>query len=335
MVSMMERKTPYTNPLLADTDVDGYNDNIDAFPLNSAEWLDSDGDGIGDNFDPTPYPPVGEISIELTSYAVFENGNSVMLAVKRANGSYGEVSVDFASADDIATASVDYQPVSGTLTFMDSEISQTIEVPLLDDATYEGDEAFTVALSNVQGGVILGTVSSTQVSITEDDPVPLSGVIQFSGASYSTAENSASIVLTVMRVNGSFGDVTVDYNTADNTAVAGEDYQLVSGTLTFIDGEISQTIEVPLLDDATYEGDEAFTVVLSNVQGGATLVLPEGISITISENESSPLNNITTDTNASSSGGGGAFHPLYLLFMMTYFTFFSNCLRKQKRLKIR
>ena len=73
-------------------------------------------------------------------------------------------------------------------------------MPLLDDATYEGDETFTVALSNVQGGATIGTVSSAQVSITEDDPVPPSGVLQFSGASYSAAENDASVIVTVMRV---------------------------------------------------------------------------------------------------------------------------------------
>ena len=34
-----------------DDDNDGFADNIDAFPLNPAEWNDADGDGIGDNFE--------------------------------------------------------------------------------------------------------------------------------------------------------------------------------------------------------------------------------------------------------------------------------------------
>jgi len=34
-----------------DDDNDGYNDDVDAFPYNSKEWLDSDGDGLGDNAD--------------------------------------------------------------------------------------------------------------------------------------------------------------------------------------------------------------------------------------------------------------------------------------------
>ena len=35
-----------------DTDGDGYNDDVDAFPNDPIEWIDSDGDGIGDNSDP-------------------------------------------------------------------------------------------------------------------------------------------------------------------------------------------------------------------------------------------------------------------------------------------
>ena len=43
-----------TNPLNADTDGDGYNDDVDWAPLDLNEWADSDNDGIGDNADTYP-----------------------------------------------------------------------------------------------------------------------------------------------------------------------------------------------------------------------------------------------------------------------------------------
>ena len=61
--------------------------------------------------------------------------------------------------------------------------------------------------------------------------------------------------------------VTVDYATADGSAKAGEDYTATSGTLTFAAGETSKTVNVPILDDAVDEGEETFTLRLSNVQG--------------------------------------------------------------------
>jgi hypothetical protein len=41
--------------IVKDTDGDGYNDTVDAFPLDSTEWKDSDGDGVGDNSDAFPF----------------------------------------------------------------------------------------------------------------------------------------------------------------------------------------------------------------------------------------------------------------------------------------
>lgn len=40
-----------TDPKNSDTDGDGINDNIDAFPFDSNEWHDTDNNGIGDNSD--------------------------------------------------------------------------------------------------------------------------------------------------------------------------------------------------------------------------------------------------------------------------------------------
>jgi len=38
-----------------DSDNDGYNDDVDAFPDDETEWMDSDNDGVGDNSDGFPY----------------------------------------------------------------------------------------------------------------------------------------------------------------------------------------------------------------------------------------------------------------------------------------
>lgn len=43
-----------TNKGEKDTDGDGYNDTVDAFPNNRTEWTDSDDDGVGDNTDVFP-----------------------------------------------------------------------------------------------------------------------------------------------------------------------------------------------------------------------------------------------------------------------------------------
>ena len=62
----------------------------------------------------------------------------------------------------------------------------------------------------------------------------------------------------------SSGTVTVDYATADGTAIAGDDYTTTNGTLTFDAGDKTKTVDVELISDSTAEDDETFTLVLSN-----------------------------------------------------------------------
>ena len=61
--------------------------------------------------------------------------------------------------------------------------------------------------------------------------------------------------------------VTVDWVTVDGTARAGEDYTGATGTLSFASGETQKTVSVTVLDDATDEGEETFTLRLSNPSG--------------------------------------------------------------------
>ena len=226
-------------------------------------------------------PPAGTLQFSGASYVVAENGASVLATVTRTGGSFGAVSVDYAAADGSATVSADYGPAGGTLNFADGVLSQTFPVTIIDDTTYEGDETFSLNLSNATGGASLGAPSTATVTITENDPVPPAGSLQFSGATYAVAEDGISLLVTVTRTGGSFGTVGIDYASSDGSATAGSDYAAASGTLSFANGVLSQTFSVAVLNDATYEGDETFSLGLSNVTGGATLGTPAVATVTI------------------------------------------------------
>lgn len=58
--------------------------------------------------------------------------------------------------------------------------------------------------------------------------------------------------------------VTVDYATADITAVAGQDYTETKGTLTFLSGETMKTINVAITDDSFVEPYETLSITLSS-----------------------------------------------------------------------
>ena len=115
--------------------------------------------------------------------------------------------------------------------------TRTFTIPILSDTGVEGPQTVNLTLSGPTGGAGLVTGRDTAVlTINEDD---VAGVIQFSALSFNAIECAITALtcnatLTVSRTGGLASGVTVDFATADVTAIAGTDY----GTL----GEYDATI---------------------------------------------------------------------------------------------
>ncbi len=80
------------------------------------------------------------------------------------------------------------------------------------------------------------------------------------------------VSIPVFLTEASTSTVTVHYTTANGTALAGQDYVAQSGTLTFAPGVTQQNILVAVTGDATVEGNETFTVILSDPSEGASIL---------------------------------------------------------------
>jgi DNA-binding beta-propeller fold protein YncE len=65
--------------------------------------------------------------------------------------------------------------------------------------------------------------------------------------------------------------VSVSYSTGDGSALAGTDYTGQAGTITFAPGQTTRQILLTALDDNLVDGNETFSVQLSNPSGGATI----------------------------------------------------------------
>jgi hypothetical protein len=65
--------------------------------------------------------------------------------------------------------------------------------------------------------------------------------------------------------------VTINFATADGSAIAGTDYAATASTLMFAPGETTKSILVPTLSDSVFAGDKTFIVNLSNPSAVITL----------------------------------------------------------------
>jgi uncharacterized repeat protein (TIGR01451 family) len=117
----------------------------------------------------------------------------------------------------------------------------------------------------------------------------------------TVAESAGTSTFTVSLNNTSTGAITVNYSTADSTAVAPGDYNSNSGTLTFAPGVLTQTITVAINDDTLNEATETFFVNLSGASG-ATIADNQGVG-TITDNDTAPSLSIN-DVSISEGNSG-------------------------------
>ncbi|WP_076342752.1 Calx-beta domain-containing protein [Brachymonas chironomi] len=104
-------------------------------------------------------------------------------------------------------------------------------------------------------------------------------------------------------------EFTIDWSTADGSALAGSDYQARQGTVTFLPHQIQQRISIPIINDSLAENAEFFTINLTNLQGeGASDIVIGNQSATavIGKNDSytTGIPSITTSHTYVDEGNG-------------------------------
>ncbi len=119
--------------------------------------------------------------------------------------------------------------------------------------------------------------------------------------------SGTSAVFTVSLNGTATQTVSVNYATANGTALAGSDYTGRSGTLTFPVGTTSATVSVPITPDATVELNETFTLVLS---GASSASITDGTGIGTIVNDDVPFVSTLSINSGSVTEGSGAGTPV-------------------------
>ena len=112
------------------------------------------------------------------------------------------------------------------------------------------------------------------------------GILTYSMPTYSVGEAGPTVTLTVNRINGSSGIVSVSYNTSNGTATAGTDYAATTGVLTWASGDsAAKSYTVAITQDSDAEPSESFNNTLSSPSSGATLGANSSALVTIVDDE--------------------------------------------------
>ncbi|MEQ9669692.1 glycoside hydrolase family 9 protein [Coleofasciculus sp. G2-EDA-02] len=197
------------------------------------------------------------------------------------------VSVNYATANDTAIAGSDYTAKSGTLSFTPGQTSKTFTVPIIGDTLDEVNERFKVNLSQATNATIADSQGVGTI-VDNDDSAPVLSQLSINDVSITEGDSGTqNATFTVKLSAASTQTVSVNYATANDTAIAGSDYTAKSGTLSFTPGQTSKTFTVPILGDTTVEGNETFKVNLSQATN-ATIGDAQGVGTITNDDVSQP-----------------------------------------------
>ena len=107
------------------------------------------------------------------------------------------------------------------------------------------------------------------------------GTFQLASANYAGGENAGTIPVTINRLDGTLGAITVNYTTVAGTAKAGVNYTTTAGTVVFANGQTSATINVPVTDDGVITGNLNFFFAITGADNGGTLGSPAAATVTV------------------------------------------------------
>ena len=204
-----------------------------------------------------------------------ESSGSIAFRIDLSETITQDVTFDYTTsigASDTAEAD-DFDPESAASHTLEAGSSTGLmAIDLNDDNLYEGDETFTVTISNpVNASIADATATGT---ITDDETQPTLEIFDA-----SATEGDDIIFLVDLIGPLTEDDITFNYATSrqsDDNSEA-DDFTRTTGTGTIAAGNSAAIITVPTYDDGTngpnslYEGNETFTFTIFNPTVAAIL----------------------------------------------------------------
>ncbi len=111
-----------------------------------------------------------------------------------------------------------------------------------------------------------------------------SGAIEFAAANFTYVETAGKATITLNRLGGSQGSVSVFFVTSDGSSASSGKYTPLSGSLSFGPGVTTKSFSIALVDPGhNLQGDQIVDLTLSKPTGGATLGVISSATLTLQD----------------------------------------------------
>ena len=110
-------------------------------------------------------------------------------------------------------------------------------------------------------------------------------ILELEDSIFEVGEDASTVEIPIIRTRNTSNRVSVNYQTFEETAIAGEDFVQRESTLTFEPGETRKSIVIDIINDDAIEGEETFSLTIDRATRNGRLNAPRTARITIDDNE--------------------------------------------------
>jgi uncharacterized delta-60 repeat protein len=257
------------------------------------------GFGLGDEFVSRPFVArlwgdsrTNTVEFATANTFVAEATGLAPIAVRRTGESSNPVAATCFTASGTAFAGTDFTSVTSTLAFVPLQVTNSFVVQVANDSLPESDEIAWLVVTNVvdafsgaRNTASLVIVDGLGFSITLRPP--------------ALDESSASGRVFIDRRGATNLPVALLYATSDGTAIAGVDYEPLSGRLELGALQRFASFDVRPINDSLFEGPESFLLTFREAATGQIVATT---NVVITDNEIG-VGFVATAFSASEEGG--------------------------------
>jgi hypothetical protein len=195
------------------------------------------------------------VNLSAATYSFTEGGTN-QITVTRSDTLGGAANATLTYSDGTATVASDLSSATTTVSFGAAETSKTVTVPIVDDATLESAETFTVTLSTVATNLAVGSTSTATATIAASD-----GGLRMAREFFDVLAGEPFVELQILR----FGLV----NTPASVELEVSDTEPVSQVVEFSPGEKIRAVRVPIVfsESEPVLANRSYVAKLSEARG--------------------------------------------------------------------
>ncbi|BAY20472.1 putative peptidase [Calothrix sp. NIES-2100] len=235
-----------------------------------------------------------------------EVANPGQFTLTRTGNTASALTVNYTVAGT-ATNGTDYNALTNSVTFAAGSSTANVDIIPIDDVALENTETVVVTLA-IGANYNLGAVNTDTVNIADNDKptISISATDNNAGETLATqVANPGQFTLT--RTGNINSALTVNYTVA-GTATNGTDYNALTNSVTFAAGSSTANIDITLIDDLEFEGNE--TVVLSlATSADYDLGTVNTATANIADNDKPTITISATDNNAGETSATAVANP--------------------------